>query len=131
MKFWPHLQMLTHGRSFCNPKDSCVLLLRVSLHPILSRLLKLLTIVLVLIRDGRLNGIVGIGFDQESLNEAEDCDDLVWRLPLIRAQHAQTHGALVIVADIGMVDFGFEGDDGWLEGILVGECDLEQEVAAL
>lgn len=105
--------------------------LRITLDPILSILFELLAILPVLVGDRRLDGVIWVWFDEECLNEAEDRDNLVRRLPFFRTKQTQAHGALVVVADIGVVDLGAEGHDRGLERILVGECDLELEVPAL
>ena len=105
--------------------------LRITLDPILSILFELLAVLPVLVGDRRLDGVIWVWFDEECLDEAEDRDNLVRRLPFFRTKQTQAHGALVVVADIGVVDLGAEGHDRGLERILVGECDLELEVPAL
>lgn len=106
-------------------------LLSVSLHPVLCVLVEPGAVLAVLVGDGGLNGIVWVRLDQERLDEAQDRDDLVWRLPLVRAEQTQAHGALVVVAHVGVVDLGAEADDRRLEGVFGWECDFELEVAAL
>jgi hypothetical protein len=106
-------------------------LLSVTLDPVLYVLLKLLAVFAVLVGNGRLYRIVGVRLDQKRLNKAQDGDNLVRWLPLIGTKQAQTHGTLVIVTDIGVVDLGPEADNRRLEGILVGEVDFELEVSAL
>jgi hypothetical protein len=105
--------------------------LGVALDPVLHVLLKLLAVLPVLVGDGRLDGIVRVGLDQERLDKAEHRDDLVRRLPLVGTQQTQAHRPLVIVANVGVVDLCSERHDGWLEGIFGGEGNLELEVAAL
>jgi hypothetical protein len=112
-------------------EDPCDPSLGVALDPVLYILLKLLAVLPVLVGNGRLDGIVRVGLNEQRLDEAEDRHHLVWRLPLVGAQQTQAHGPLVVVADVGVVDFGSEADDGWLEGVFGREGNLELEVAAL
>jgi hypothetical protein len=75
--------------------------------------------------------IASSAFDQERLDQAQHRHNLVWWLPLVGAEQAQAHGALVIVAHVGMVDLGSEADDRGLEWVFVGKDDFELEVTAL
>jgi hypothetical protein len=84
-----------------------------------------------LIGDARLDCIVGLRLDQNSANKIQNLPDAVWRLPLITAKDAETHGAFVVVGDIRVVDFGPEGDDGRLEWVFPRKRDLELKLAAL
>jgi len=122
----PPKQMLDSVLSHCT-----LSLLGVPLHPVLHVLLKLLAVLLVLVRDGGLDGVVRVRLDQERLDEPQHGNHLVRRFPLVGPEQAQAHGPLVVVADIGVVDLGLEADDGRLEGVFVGEINLELEVAAL
>lgn len=70
--------VLVHCQNTCS--------LGVPLNPVLRVLLKLLAILSILVRDRRLDGIIGVGLNQERLDEPEDSDHLVWRLPLIWAE---------------------------------------------
>jgi hypothetical protein len=106
-------------------------LLSVTLDPVLYVLLKLFAVLAVLVGDGRLDRIVGVRLNQKRLNKAQDRNNLVRRLPLVGTEQTQTHGSLVIVTDIRVVDLGPEADNRRLEGILVGEVDFELEVSAL
>lgn len=63
-------------------------LLCIALDPVLCALLKPSTVLAVLVGDGGLDGVVWVGLDEERLNEAQDRDDLVWRLPLVCAEQA-------------------------------------------
>jgi hypothetical protein len=111
----------------CYPAPS----LCVALDPVLCALLKSCTVLAVLVGDGRLDRIVRVGLDKQRLNEAQDGDDLVRRLPLVGAEQTETHGALVVVAHVGVVDLCAEAHDRWLEGVFGGKVDLELEEAAL
>ena len=113
------------------PRCHVSFLLRIPLHPVLGILLELLAVLLVLVCDRRLNRIVNIRLNQQRLDEAQHGNDLVWRLPLIGPKQSQAHGAFVVVAHVGVVDFRSEADDRGLEWVLVGEVDLELEMAAL
>jgi hypothetical protein len=106
-------------------------LLRITLDPVLRVLLKLLAVLPVLVGDGGLDSIVWVRLDQERLDQAQHRHNLVWWLPLVGAEQAQAHGALVIVAHVGMVDLGSEADDRGLEWVFVGKDDFELEVTAL
>lgn len=124
------------GRLFAlgSPSPCCRVMLcslRIALDPVLRILLELLAVLSVLVGNRWLDSVIRVWLDEERLNEAKDRDNLVRRLPLVGTQQTQAHGALVVVADIGMVDLGAERHDWRLEGILVGECDIELEVSAL
>lgn len=108
-----------------------LLLAGMLLRPIPRRLLELLAVALVLIRYGRLDSIVGIGLDQEVPGHVYDSHELVRGLPLVAAEHAQAHGAFVIVAYVGVVDLGLEAQDGRFERVVSREREEELEVAAL
>lgn len=87
-------------KMLCIYAKTCALLLRtlpvfvhtptslfcITLHPVLRSLVESLAVLPILIRDGRLDGVIGIGLDQKGLNEAQDSDDLIRWLPLIWAQ---------------------------------------------
>lgn len=105
--------------------------LRVALDPVLRILFKLLAILPILVGNRWFDGVIWVWLDEECLNEAEDRDNLVRWFPFVGTKQTQAHGALVVVAHIGVVDLGAEGHDRGFEGILVGECDLELEVTAL
>lgn len=103
----------------------------ISLHPLLGDLFKLLCIRLVLLRNGHLDSVVGVGLDEQAPHHVEHGSDAIGRLPLVGAQHADAHAALVIVADIGVIDAGREGDLRRLEGVFVGETYEELEGGVL
>jgi hypothetical protein len=106
-------------------------LLCVTLDPVLCVLLKLLAVLTILVGDGRFDRIVWIRLNQKRLDEAQNRHDFVRRLPLIGTEQTKTHGALIVVAHIWVVDLGSEADNWWLEGVFVGERNLELEVTAL
>ena len=93
----------------------------VLLDPVTSHFLKLFAVALVLVGNARLNGVVRVRLDQQVASHVEDGGDLVRRLPLVSAEHAQAHGAFVVVGDVGMIDFGLEGQRRRLEGVVGGE----------
>jgi hypothetical protein len=106
-------------------------LLRITLDPVFCVLLKLLAVLAILVGDGGLDSVVRVWLDQERLDEAQHGHNLVWRLPFVGTEQAQTHGTLVVVAHVGVVDLGPEADDRGLERIFVREGNLELEVTAL
>ena len=61
----------------------------------------------------------------------EDGDDFVRWLPCLGTEHAQAHRAFVIVADVRVVDFGFEAYYWRLKRIFSRKCQSELKVAAL
>jgi hypothetical protein len=95
-------------------------LLAVLCDEFLCVLLKDFAVVLVLVGNSTFDGIIGLGRSQDLTDEHQYVANLVWGLPLIGAQHAQTHGAFVIVADVWVVDLGLEGDGGRLERVFLG-----------
>jgi hypothetical protein len=102
----------------------CVqVLLAVLCDEFLCILLKDFAVVLVLVGNSTFDGIIGLGRSQDLTDEHQNVANLVWGFPLVGAQHTQTHGAFVIVADVWVVDLGLEGDGGRLEGVFLGERD--------
>ena len=61
----------------------------------------------------------------------EDGDDFVRWLPCLGTEHAQAHRAFVIVADVRVVDFGFEAYYWRLKRIFSRKCQSELKVTAL
>lgn len=108
-----------------------LLLSRKLLRPFPRVLLELLAVALVLIRYGRLDSIIRVWLDQKVPRHVDDRHELVRRLPLVAAKHAQAHGAFVIVTDVRVVDLGLEVQDWRLEGVVFGEREEELEVTAL
>jgi len=105
--------------------------LGVPVHPVFGVLVKCGSVALKLVRNTRLDRVIRLRSSEDCPDQREHILDLVWRLPLLRAQHAQAHGAAVVVRHIGMVDLGFEADARRLEGVVFGEDDVELEVTAL
>ena len=99
------------------------MLLAVLCDEFLCILLKNLRVVLVLVGNSTFDGIIRLGRSEDLTDEHQNVANLVRGLPLVGAEHAQAHGALVIVADVGVVDLGLEGDGGRLEGVFFGERD--------
>lgn len=118
-----------HGRARCRcPTHSLGGVLG---DPVFGNLLKLLGVALVLVGDTSFDGVIGLRSGEDYANEGEDVPDAVWRLPGVAAKDAETHGTLVIVTDVWVVDLGLEADDWRLEGVFLGERDFESELAAL
>lgn len=61
----------------------------------------------------------------------EDGDDFVRWLPFLGTEHTQAHGAFVIVANVRVVDFGFEAYYRRLKRIVSRKCQSKLKVAAL
>jgi hypothetical protein len=61
----------------------------------------------------------------------EDGDDFVRWLPFLGTEHTQAHRAFVIVADVRVVDFGFEAYYWRFKRIFSRKCQSKLEVAAL
>lgn len=87
--------------------------------------------ILVLVGDSTFDGIIRLRGREDLTDEDQNVANLVWWLPLVGTEHAEAHAALVIVADVGVIDFGFERDGGWFEGVLLGQCDFDLELAVL
>ena len=99
------------------------MLLAVLCDEFLCVLLKDFAVVLVLVGNSTFDGIIRLGRSEDLTDEHQDVANLVWRLPLVGTEHAQAHGAFVVVADVWVVDLGLEGDGGRLEGVLLGQRD--------
>ena len=127
-----HTHVHIHMR-IAEPPSLCLYsyLLGVSGDPLLGRLLIRLAIVFELVCNTRLHCIIRLRGDENLADKSKDILDAVGRLPRVAAEDAQTHGAFVVVGDIGMVDFGPEGDDWRLERILFGKFNEEGEFASL
>jgi hypothetical protein len=104
---------------------------RVLLDPLLGDLVELAALVLELVGDAGLDGVVRVGLGEHLAGEAQDGGDAVGRLPGVAAQQGQAHAALVVVADVWVVDLGGEVQRRRLEGVLGGEREQQPEVAAL
>lgn len=72
-----------------------------------------------------------IRLDQQAPRHLQHRQNLTTRLPVLRAQYAQTHGALVVVGDVGVVDLRGEVQRRGLEGVFGGKGEVEVEYAAL
>ena len=105
--------------------------LGVPVHPISRVLVEGGSVALELVRNTRLDRVIRLRSGQDCPDQREHILDLVWRLPLVRTQHAQAHSAAVVVRHIRVVDLGFEADARRLEGVIFGKCDVDLEVAAL
>jgi hypothetical protein len=105
--------------------------LGVPVHPVLRILVKGSSVALELVRNTRLDRVIRLRSSEDCPDQREHVLDLVWWLPLLRAQHTQAHGAAVVVRHIGVVDLGFEADARRLEGVVFGKSDVELEVTAL
>jgi len=103
----------------------------VLLNPFFGFLVEFGAVLLELVGNGRLNRVIGVGLDQEGLDEAQDGNDFVRWFPLVRTQKSEAHRPGIIIADIGVVDLGPETNHGGLERILVGEVDFKLEVSTL
>lgn len=84
-----------------------------------------------MLRDAAFDRVVRHGLRQQLPRELEHGRDARAGLPLVRLEHSQTHAALVVVGDVGVVDLGREGDGGRFEGVGGGEAELDEERAAL
>ena len=105
--------------------------LGVPVHPILRILVKGRPVALELVRNTRLDCVIRLGSREDCPDQREHILNLVWRLPLVRTQHAQAHSASVVIRHIWVVYLGFEADARWLEGVVFGESHVDLEVAAL
>ena len=97
--------------------------LRVPLHPVRRILVELLAVGLELVRDLCLNSIIRLRSLQHRPDQLQNIHDLVRRLPLVGAEDAETHGAAVVVGDVGVVDFRAEGEGGWFERVFFRYCE--------
>ena len=114
---------------FC--RKPCGLPWMSALHTLLNVICMIALTVLELLRNAKLHSIIRLRCLEDHTHQPQHVHDLVWRLPLIRAQHTQTHGAALIVGHVGVVDFGAEGEGRWLKGVFFREGDLDVEFAAL
>lgn len=105
--------------------------LGVPIHPVFRILVKCRPVALELVRNTRLDRVIRLRRREDRPNQREHILDLVRRLPLVGTQHAQAHGATVVVRHIWVVDLGFEADARWLEGVVFGKGHVDLEVAAL
>jgi len=103
--------------------DWIQVLLAVLCDEFLCVLLKDFPVVLVLVGNSTFDGIIRLGRSEDLTDEHQDVANLVWGLPLVGTEHAQAHGAFVVVADVWMVDLGLERDGGGLEGVFLGQRD--------
>ena len=108
-----------------------VLAASIPLRPLPRRLLKFLSVILVLIRNACLHRIIRVRLNQQVSGHVQHRRDLVRRLPLVCAQHAEAHGALVIIGYVWVVDLGLEGENGRPERVVRGEHEEEFEMPAL
>lgn len=96
----------------------------ISGRPLLRRLDKLLPVVLVLFRNGRVDRIVGHRLDHELSHVFQRRGHPRTGLPFAIPQEPETHGALPIVGDVRVVDLRLPVDHRGFEGVLVGEYDV-------
>lgn len=87
--------------------------------------------VLELLRNPQLDRIIRLRRLKNDPHQPQHIHNLVWRLPLVRAQHAQAHRPTLVVGDVRVVDLGAERERRGLEGVFFGESDLDVEFAAL
>ena len=105
--------------------------LGVPVHPVFRILVKGRPVALELVRNTRLHCVIRLRSREDCPDQREHIPDLVWRLPLVRTQHAQAHGASIVIRDIWVVNLGFEADARWLEGVVFGKSHVDLEVSAL
>ena len=84
---------------------------------------------LVLLGDRGLERVVWVGLDEQGAHGLEDARQLGGGLPLVGLEQAEADVAGSVVGDIRVVDAGDEGDLGRGEGVLLGQLDLEAELA--
>ena len=114
-----------------NPFLSCLFASSILLRVLLSFLVELLPITLKLLRNCRLQRIIRNRLGQQLLGCGKDTHDFARWLPRICLQDANTHAALVVEGNIGVVDSGLKVYDGWLEGVFGWEDEEELEFATL
>lgn len=119
---------LARSPQYCAPS---LRTLGVPVHPVFRILVKGRLVVLELVRNTRLDCVIRLRSREDCPDQRKHILDLVRRLPLVRTQHAQAHGASVVVRHIWVVDLGFEADARWLEGVVFGKSHVDLEVAAL
>jgi hypothetical protein len=95
-----------------------VLATSIPLRPLPRRLLKVFSVILVLVCNACLNRIIRVRLDQQVSCHVQHSRDLVRRLPLVCAQHAEAHGAFVIVGYVWVVDLGLEGENRRFERVV-------------
>lgn len=95
-----------------------------------SVLLELSGVVLVLISDAGLEGVVGVGLDEELADGVEDGADAAGGLPVLRLEHAEADGPHVVVGHVGVVDARRERHLRRLERVVRRQHDRELEAPA-
>ncbi len=88
-------------------------------------------ILLVLIPNPSLNSVIRLGFHKQLPCELQHSFNLGGGFPFIGAEHTQAHATLVIIGDVGMVDFRLEIKCRWLERVVCGKSKVERKQAAL
>lgn len=101
------------------------------LRPLPRRLLKRFAVSIILLRNTALDGILRHRLGEQLTRKRQHRRDARRGLPFLLLQHAQTHGALVVVGDVGVVDLGREGENGRLERVVCREGEGGFECAAL
>ena len=104
---------------------------RIPPHPLPRLLLPPRPIRLKLLGNLALDRIVRVRLAEQLPREFEHGGDLRRRLPGLGFQHAETHGAGAVVADVGVIDFGGKVDGRRFEGVFGGQGKEEGECAAL
>jgi len=94
-----------------------------------SVLLKRLPIVAELVGDAVLEGVIGLGLDEEVADGVEDGGDLGGGLPLVGLEDGEADVAEGVIRDVGVVDAGGEAELRGLEGVVGGEGEEEGEAA--
>lgn len=97
----------------------------ISGRPLLRGLDKLLPVVLVLFRNGRVDGIIGHRLDHQLADVFQRRGHPRTGLPFAVPQESETHGTLPIVGDIRVVDLRLPVDHRRFERVLVGEYDVD------
>lgn len=92
-------------------------------------LLKRLPIVAELVGDAVLEGVIGLGLDEEVADGVEDGGDLGGGLPLVGLEDGEADVAEGVIRDVGVVDAGGEAELRGLEGVVGGEGEEEGEAA--
>jgi hypothetical protein len=122
------------SRNHCTTQNPEKLLLIVPLgvagHVALGVLVELGALVLVLVGDAGLEGVVGVGLDEQVAHRLEHGLDAAGGLPVLGLEDAEADVAGVVVGDVWVVDARQEVDLRRLERVLGREHQRDAEHAA-
>lgn len=115
---------------FLLSRSEGILLLSESLRVVPRVLVENVPLAAVLVRNARLQWVVGVGLDEQLAHGLEHLGELGRGLPVLGLEGRDANVARAIISHVGVVDACMEGHEGRLEGVVVGQLDDEAESAA-